>query len=443
MKTNVLLMAAACVWIAGCMPERQRAGWDDVFSEGDAVEGVNDDAGGNPSTPVETRPGTGSIDILWVIDNSGSMCQQQRVLRDNFDRFIDGLDEAGLDFHIAVTTTHMMEPSSYPFEPVALPGHFQSTPQPVPGFDPACYYDLDANGAPDPQAGSQPVLDNIRAAVECTADPSQWQHLLTPDITALRCALHASYWSCSSGEVRPREEFFPPQGAYRSIPKVLRASDYRNGAGDLDVARLRRDFACMSLVGTRGYGFEKGLLAAVTALSPGLLSGPNSGFLRNDAMTGIIFVSDENDCSHDGTLNERASCGVAECTFRENEPDSPLLATDGLKAELLDNLSRVKNREVHLSQVLVASFHGRYQRYLEPRPEPACSPGFDIPYSCGSSLGRAYSGHRYDEFIRQFPRHYPTAQADQPLPGLICGDFGPKMGELASFFGDAAAGPRH
>lgn len=78
-----------------------------------------------PCNEGECRP---SLDLLWVIDNSQSMCQEQKIIRDNFRRIIEGLD-ANLDFHIAVTTTHM--DSSYPLEPVAAPGLLQSTPQPV------------------------------------------------------------------------------------------------------------------------------------------------------------------------------------------------------------------------------------------------------------------------------------------------------------------------
>ena len=36
--------------------------------------------------------GSEQVDILWVIDNSGSMCQEQKVLRDNFDLFIEELN---------------------------------------------------------------------------------------------------------------------------------------------------------------------------------------------------------------------------------------------------------------------------------------------------------------------------------------------------------------
>jgi len=53
-------------------------------------------------------------------------------------------------------------------------------------------------------------------------------------------------------------------------------------------------------VGTAGWGFEKGLDSAAAAFSNTLLDGHNEGFLRDDALLSIIFVSDEEDISEYG-----------------------------------------------------------------------------------------------------------------------------------------------
>ena len=71
------------------------------------------------STSVD---GSTKLDMLWVVDNSGSMCQEQKTLRDNFNLFIEKLNETNLDFHIGVTTTDMNP--DYVLEPVASPGRF-------------------------------------------------------------------------------------------------------------------------------------------------------------------------------------------------------------------------------------------------------------------------------------------------------------------------------
>jgi hypothetical protein len=52
----------------------------------------------------------GALDILWVIDNSGSMQGEVDNLADTFDVFINGFVNLGLDFQIGVVTTDMDDP---------------------------------------------------------------------------------------------------------------------------------------------------------------------------------------------------------------------------------------------------------------------------------------------------------------------------------------------
>ena len=47
----------------------------------------------------------GKIDVLWVIDNSGSMDTSQQAIAANFQRFIAKFQQNGFDFQIAVTTS--------------------------------------------------------------------------------------------------------------------------------------------------------------------------------------------------------------------------------------------------------------------------------------------------------------------------------------------------
>lgn len=47
----------------------------------------------------------GKIDILFVIDNSGSMASSQQAVADNFQRFIGKFNEKGFDYRIAITTS--------------------------------------------------------------------------------------------------------------------------------------------------------------------------------------------------------------------------------------------------------------------------------------------------------------------------------------------------
>jgi hypothetical protein len=86
----VLLAAAAC----GPTPKRPDGGDDDPTP----------DAPLNPP-PGDAGPGCQAIDVLFVIDNSGSMGQEQTNLIANFPSFIAVLDQSGLDYRVAVTTT--------------------------------------------------------------------------------------------------------------------------------------------------------------------------------------------------------------------------------------------------------------------------------------------------------------------------------------------------
>lgn len=54
------------------------------------------------------------VDILWVVDSSGSMAPKQQRLRDNFQGFINQLVSAQppIDFHIAVATTDTDDPAT-------------------------------------------------------------------------------------------------------------------------------------------------------------------------------------------------------------------------------------------------------------------------------------------------------------------------------------------
>jgi|GEM_PF-1773319 len=47
--------------------------------------------------------GGGAVDVLFVVDNSGSMQEEQLALGASFDRFIEGFLELDTDFHIGVT----------------------------------------------------------------------------------------------------------------------------------------------------------------------------------------------------------------------------------------------------------------------------------------------------------------------------------------------------
>jgi hypothetical protein len=54
---------------------------------------------------------TPMVDVLWVIDNSCSMEEEQAKLTENFPKFIGYFLDSGLDWHVGVITTDMDNPA--------------------------------------------------------------------------------------------------------------------------------------------------------------------------------------------------------------------------------------------------------------------------------------------------------------------------------------------
>jgi len=67
------------------------------------IEGEGDAAGW--TTDSFTQTGNSWVDVLWVVDNSCSMWDEQGQLGDDFSYFYEILEDAGVDYHIAVVST--------------------------------------------------------------------------------------------------------------------------------------------------------------------------------------------------------------------------------------------------------------------------------------------------------------------------------------------------
>jgi hypothetical protein len=96
----------------------------------------------------EGRASANKVDILWVVDNSGSMCEEQADLRANFNNFITRLNEIGADFQLAVVTTDMQAPDES--------GRFQNIPDGTQG--PSCTQSVDISHCPTENGEEAPPL---------------------------------------------------------------------------------------------------------------------------------------------------------------------------------------------------------------------------------------------------------------------------------------------
>ncbi len=88
-KSLMLCMTGVFAFLTGC-----GGGSDPSFSLGSVGDGFQ-----------QVQSSNTKIDILWVIDNSGSMRASQEDLRDNFNSFISDFLAQGYDFQMAITTS--------------------------------------------------------------------------------------------------------------------------------------------------------------------------------------------------------------------------------------------------------------------------------------------------------------------------------------------------
>lgn len=178
--------------------------------------GDDDGSGSGSGSGSDVPRQCNKMDIVFVVDDSGSMQEEQTNLATNFPMFADLLanyvtgDGQKIDFRVAVTTT---------------------------GRD--MDYTIDFGGTPLPQHE-----DGDNGAFRDT------------------CGLAKRY---------------------------LEPTD----------PNMNSTLACRANVGTGGPSFEMPLLMSKWALSERIMDGTNAGFLRDDALLAIVFLTDENDSSTD------------------------------------------------------------------------------------------------------------------------------------------------
>jgi len=347
----VVGLFAAVVVLAGCNSHPvEYAQLTGEFEREDDVTGASSQA----------------LDLLWVIDNSQSMCQEQNALGQQFEAIIEILENRNADFNIGVTTTDPVKPNRS-LDPIAEHGQLRSQPYPQIATQSACWYRYNDEGVPQNPSNSsnqwgdfQPVRNQIQKAVNCTKEPEQTQQdlrdrglyeensegvLIEPNDTKIACATGEANACDAMSDSQLANEiegtisdnksrallptpFIPDEAnyPYRDIPKVLRASDskYRNDDGSLKSEQLRQDFACMSFVGVFGSTYEAGLNAAKTAVSPEMTGGAAdlTQSQRNSFDPNDDDVSDfDPDAPNHGFLRRDARFAVA---FVSDENDCSL-----------------------------------------------------------------------------------------------------------------------
>ncbi|MBK8718672.1 MAG: hypothetical protein IPN32_28695 [Deltaproteobacteria bacterium] len=190
-------------------------------------------------------PGCDKVDFLFIIDNSGSMADEQQNLIASFPQFIstiqNTLDEAQ-DYHVMVLDTDAWVYAQ-------CPGLCE--------FFPSCL---------------------LNPTFECNVtEPMECEDVLGAGVT----------W---------------PRGAQATNADCAFATGARST--DSDEPDLTAAFECAARVGTGSTEDpEKPMEAMVAAVTPGTPAAAcNEGFIRDDAILVVTFITDEDDDPSDGSL---------------------------------------------------------------------------------------------------------------------------------------------
>jgi hypothetical protein len=310
---RIALLASACLAASGCFEAH-------VTLDRDAETGTNPADSGSAAPPdaappevseppVDATAGDGDgpvscrtpdVDMLFVIDNSGSMAEEQKKLARTLPQLLgilatgnhDGKRRAAgvpTDFvpartmHVGVVSTDL----GVNLAP-AISGCGGAS------FDPA---------APDPSNTSAEVAsttpNNVRLE-KPFGDNGQLQ--------ISTAVAQAGIWSRPVGTTfsEPVSLVVEPDPSCALVRPNTRYLEY--GPGDV-FEELQHGFSCIAKLGKNGCGFEQQLESMLKALAPaserfsrftqgqGTAPGTNAGFLRDDAILVVVIVSDEEDCS--------------------------------------------------------------------------------------------------------------------------------------------------
>lgn len=64
-----------------------------------------------PVTEVFFQKPEKAVDVLWVIDNSGSMSEEQKIIANNIDEFLNAFAPLDIEYHMGLITTDTTQPS--------------------------------------------------------------------------------------------------------------------------------------------------------------------------------------------------------------------------------------------------------------------------------------------------------------------------------------------
>jgi len=347
------------------------------------------------------------VDILFVIDNSGSMGEEQATLAANFERFINVLERPDVEanYRIGITTTD--------------------------------------NGNPWCQ-GTGPEAGKLRLT-SCRSRPTEFVFDGAQMINAYDDAcLSVCPEEWTNIEIQPSETTNTTDAVPRTwLENIEGRTNLPEGLSTVQA------FQCFGPQGIDGCGFESHLESMWKALRRSETSGdPDFDFIRENAILSVVHVTDEADCSYnnewetiflpdgervfwtdpDSTAPSSAVCwnaGVVcsgsgtydSCASVNFDASGNELADeDAAEKAVLRPISRYINalqdfedRKQVITpeqEVLVAVIGGVNSdgsvTYQDSLTDPGFQSDFGIGPGCESSAGRAVPPVRLKEFAESF-----------------------------------------
>ena len=242
----------------------------DVFSDSTGA----DDSGGSQ--------GCEKADFLFIVDNSGSMSEEQANLVASFPGFINTIQTTLMaqDYHLMVLDTDAL---AFGASSISI-----TNGQVTCEVAPSCCIGV-CNGLSSISISPPPT--------ECNGQPCANFPLPPPSCDT----------ELGAGKTRSPEDIdcgFTGSGRFMTDQEP-----------DLGAA-----FSCAALVGAGGDGNEQPMQAMVDALGSQLAPGEcNEGFLRNDAILVVTFITDEEDS---GSMGDPASWKQALVNAKGGDEDA-------------------------------------------------------------------------------------------------------------------------
>ena len=235
-----------------------------------------------PTELKESDPGISQydgVDILVVVDNSGSMAQEQEILATSFFPLVNSLVnpipgwefDANSNIRIAITTSDMGV-----------------------SYDGNEYDDKDA------------IFDNEQVKCSGMGDNGAFQtEYAESDVTisegVIDCGEGATQcppgWTCENLNDAGVGKCMDPNGDGTGVSCPASPGESNTTFISQDRNDKALAVACLANVGVDGCNYEQQLAAAAKGLENTITGESESSFLRERSLTTILIVSDEEDCS--------------------------------------------------------------------------------------------------------------------------------------------------